>query len=128
MTREASGAQFEIMVDGVVRPRRDGRETAIEAARFRQQRQPGAKITVTVTDSVLIAGRATNHRRAPRPQRSPSAVRQRRWKSSPPPLGHAHREQEHPEKSPATVGVPRGRRLHAPAKLAGWKVRGHSAG
>jgi hypothetical protein len=38
MTREASGAQFEIKVDGVVRSCRDVRETAIEAARFLQQR------------------------------------------------------------------------------------------
>ncbi len=32
MTREASGAQFEIKVDGVSRTYRDFRETAIEAA------------------------------------------------------------------------------------------------
>ncbi len=49
MTREASGAQFEIKVDGVIRSHRDLRETAIEAARFFQQRLPGAKITVTDT-------------------------------------------------------------------------------
>jgi hypothetical protein len=47
MTREASGGQFEIKVDGVVRTHRDVRETAIEAARFLQQRNPGAKIVVT---------------------------------------------------------------------------------
>jgi hypothetical protein len=47
MTREASGAQFEIKVDGVVRSHRDFRETAVEAARFLQQRLPSAKITVT---------------------------------------------------------------------------------
>ena len=41
------GAQFEIKVDGVVRSNRDRRDTAIEAARFLQQRNPGAKITVT---------------------------------------------------------------------------------
>ncbi len=45
MTNE--GAHFEIKVDGVVRSHRDVRETAIEAARFLQSRQPGAKITVT---------------------------------------------------------------------------------
>ncbi len=43
----APGAHFEIKVDGVPRSYRDVRETAIEAARFLQQRQPGAKITVT---------------------------------------------------------------------------------
>ncbi len=47
MTREATGAQFEIAVDGIVRSHRDFRETAIEAARFQQQRLPAAKITVT---------------------------------------------------------------------------------
>ncbi len=31
----------------MLRTHRDFRETAIEAARFLQQRQPGAKITVT---------------------------------------------------------------------------------
>ncbi len=46
MTREASGAQFEIKVDGVSRTFRDLRETAIETARFLKQRNPGAKITV----------------------------------------------------------------------------------
>ena len=47
MTREASGAQFEIKVDGLVRTHRDFRETAIEAARSLQQRIPAAKIIVT---------------------------------------------------------------------------------
>ncbi len=47
MTREASGAQFEIKVDGLVRTHRDFRDTAIEAARFLQQRNPAAKITIT---------------------------------------------------------------------------------
>jgi hypothetical protein len=47
MTREASGAQFAIKVDGVVRTHRDFRETAIEAARFLPQRVPSAKIVVT---------------------------------------------------------------------------------
>jgi ribosomal protein S11 len=46
MTREASGAQFEIKVDGIVRTHRDFRETAIEAARFLQQRNPAAKIEI----------------------------------------------------------------------------------
>ncbi len=41
------GAMFEIKVDGVVRSYRDVRDTAIEAARFLQQRNPNAKITVT---------------------------------------------------------------------------------
>jgi hypothetical protein len=49
MTREASDAQFEIKVDGVVRSHRDFRDTAIEAARFLQQRLPGAKIVITDT-------------------------------------------------------------------------------
>jgi len=43
----APGAQFEIKVDGVVRSHRDFRETAIEAARFLQQRNPNAKIVIT---------------------------------------------------------------------------------
>jgi ribosomal protein L16/L10AE len=43
----ASGAQFEIKVDGVVRSHCDFRETAIEAARFLHQRNPSAKIAVT---------------------------------------------------------------------------------
>ena len=47
MTREASRAQFEITVDGIVRTHRDFRETAIEAARLLQQRIPAAKITIT---------------------------------------------------------------------------------
>jgi hypothetical protein len=47
MTREASGAQFEIKVDGVVRSHRDFRETAIEAARFLKQRLPASKIVIT---------------------------------------------------------------------------------
>jgi hypothetical protein len=46
MTREASGAQFEIKIDGVVRTHRDFRDTAIEAARFLQQRNPGSKIEI----------------------------------------------------------------------------------
>ena len=33
MTREASGAQYELKVNDVVRTHRDFRETAIEAAR-----------------------------------------------------------------------------------------------
>ena len=41
------GRQFEIKVDGVVRSHRDFRESAIEAARFLQQRIPGAKIAIT---------------------------------------------------------------------------------
>ena len=47
MTATASGAQFEIKVDGVVRSHRDFREAAIEAARLLQQRSPGAKIVIT---------------------------------------------------------------------------------
>jgi predicted Rdx family selenoprotein len=56
MTREASGGQFEIKVDGVVRSYRDFRETAIEAARFLQQRNPGARIVITdLRDGSVIA-------------------------------------------------------------------------
>jgi hypothetical protein len=47
MVAEASGAQFEIKVNGVACTRRDFRETAIEAARLLQQRNPGAKIVIT---------------------------------------------------------------------------------
>jgi hypothetical protein len=39
--------QFEIKVDGVVRSHRDERDTAIEAARFLQQRNPGSKNVIT---------------------------------------------------------------------------------
>jgi hypothetical protein len=47
MATVASGAHFEIKVDSVIRSHRDERDTAIEAARFLQQRNPGATITVT---------------------------------------------------------------------------------
>ena len=47
MTREASGAQFEIAIDGVVRTHRDFRETAIEASRSLQQWLPASKIVIT---------------------------------------------------------------------------------
>ena len=47
MTAAPAGAQFEIRVDGVVRTHRDVRETAIEAARFLQQRNLDAKILIT---------------------------------------------------------------------------------
>jgi hypothetical protein len=50
------GAMFEIKVDGVVRSYRDFRETAVEAARFLQQRLPGAKIVITDTrDGSVVA-------------------------------------------------------------------------
>ena len=56
MTATASGAQFEIKVDGVVRWHRDFRETAIEAARYFQQRIPGAKIVITdLRDGLAMA-------------------------------------------------------------------------
>ena len=47
MVNPASGAQFEIKVDGIVRTHRDFREAAVEAARFLQQRNPGAQIAIT---------------------------------------------------------------------------------
>jgi hypothetical protein len=47
MAIAASGAHFEIKIDDVIRSHRDERHTAIEAARFLQQRNPGAKIAVT---------------------------------------------------------------------------------
>jgi hypothetical protein len=43
----APGVHFEITVDGIVRAYREVRANAIEAARFLQQRSPGAKIVVT---------------------------------------------------------------------------------
>ncbi len=56
MTREATGTQFEIKVDGIVRSHRDVRDTAIEAARFLQQRNPNAKIVITdLRDGSVIA-------------------------------------------------------------------------
>jgi hypothetical protein len=47
MTTAASGAYFEIKIGGVVRTHRDDRDSAVEAARFLQQRNPGAKIAIT---------------------------------------------------------------------------------
>jgi hypothetical protein len=47
MTAATSGAHFEIKVDGVVRTHRDVRDTAIECARFLQQRNPATKIVIT---------------------------------------------------------------------------------
>ena len=47
MKDDEPAAHFEIKVDGIVRTHRDARDTAIEAARFLQQRSPGANITVT---------------------------------------------------------------------------------
>jgi hypothetical protein len=47
MTTAASGAHFEIKVGGVVRTHRDERDSAIEAAQFLQQRNPGVKIVIT---------------------------------------------------------------------------------
>ncbi len=53
---DPQGAHFEIKVDGIVRTHRDVRETAIEAARFLQQRNPGAKIVITdLRDGSVIA-------------------------------------------------------------------------
>jgi hypothetical protein len=46
VTREATDAQFEIKVGGVTRTHCGFRETAIEAARFLQARNPSAKIVV----------------------------------------------------------------------------------
>lgn len=43
----ASGAHFEIKIDNVVRTHRDVRDSAIEAARFLQQLNLGAKIVIT---------------------------------------------------------------------------------
>ena len=42
-----TGAHFENNVDGMVRTHRDLRDTAIEAARFLQQRNPSARIVIT---------------------------------------------------------------------------------
>jgi len=47
MTAATPGARFEIKIDGVVRTHRDVRETAVEAARFLQQHNPGVSIVVT---------------------------------------------------------------------------------
>jgi len=44
---DPNGAHFEISVDGVVRPHRDVRETAIEAARNLQGSSRGAKVVIT---------------------------------------------------------------------------------
>jgi hypothetical protein len=58
-TRDAPGAQFEIRVNGVARTYRDRRDPAIDAARFLEQRNPGA--TVVVTD--LRDGSVVQHER-----------------------------------------------------------------
>jgi hypothetical protein len=47
MTATASGAHYEIKIDGVVRTHRDVREAAIEAARFLEARNLGATIVIT---------------------------------------------------------------------------------
>lgn len=47
MTREGSGTQFAIKLDGMVRTHRTFRETAIEAARFLQMLNPSAEIVIT---------------------------------------------------------------------------------
>ncbi len=47
MTRETSSGQFEIKVDGLVRAHREFCETAIQAARFLQQRLPASKVVIT---------------------------------------------------------------------------------
>jgi len=53
-------AQFKIKVDGVVRSHRDVRDTAIEAARFLQQRNPNAKVTITdVRDGSSVSWQAS---------------------------------------------------------------------
>jgi hypothetical protein len=56
------GAHFEISVDGTPRTHRDERDTTIEAARFLQQRNPGARIAVTDTrdGSVVPFGRTAS--------------------------------------------------------------------
>ncbi len=52
----APGAHFEIKLDGVPRTYRDVRDTAIEAARFLHQRNPGARIVITdLRDGSVIA-------------------------------------------------------------------------
>jgi hypothetical protein len=43
---DPKGAHYEIKVDGIVRTHRDERDTAIEAARFLQQRNRAAKIEI----------------------------------------------------------------------------------
>lgn len=49
------GAQFEIKVDGVARTYRDRRDPAIDAARFLEQRNPGATVVVTdMRDSSMV--------------------------------------------------------------------------
>jgi len=57
---DPNGAHYEIAVDGVVRTHRDARDTAIEAARFLQQRNPGARIVITD----LRNGSAVSHERS----------------------------------------------------------------
>lgn len=47
MTAAPSRARFDVDVDSVVRTYHHDRDTAFEAARFLQVRNPGAKITVT---------------------------------------------------------------------------------
>ena len=52
--------------DGVVRSHRDFRETAIEAARFLQQRNPGAKIAITdLRDGSVVPHGRSDLRRVP---------------------------------------------------------------
>jgi hypothetical protein len=62
------GANFEIKVDGIVRTHRDERDTAIEAARSLQQRNPGAKVAIT---DLRDGAQVSFHRQA-RVRRAPS--------------------------------------------------------
>jgi hypothetical protein len=64
MTAATRGARFEIKVDDVVRTHRDMRETTIEAARFLQQRYPGASIVTTdLRDGSTVSFERRRHRR-----------------------------------------------------------------
>ncbi len=65
------GAQFEIKVDGEPCTHRDVRETAIEAARFLQQRLPASKIGAASPGCSAFGERTDNGvYREPHPRRS----------------------------------------------------------
>jgi hypothetical protein len=67
MTHEASRAQFEIKVGGIVRTHMDERAKAMEAAQFLQQRNPAAKIAIADLrdgSAVPAAGRSRTTARA----------------------------------------------------------------
>jgi hypothetical protein len=64
MTKQQTGAQFEISVDGKPRSYRDTKATAIEGAEFLKQGHPHSEVTVKDLKSgeVTVAARKSEQR------------------------------------------------------------------